>query len=73
MVAAAAQHAGLDVLDLLPAFVAAGKDFKDWWGTAYDSHPGGAAQVLAARTIANYFEEHKILADSTAGAGHCCP
>src|SRR5712692_9539420 len=73
MVAAAAQHAGLDVLDLLPAFVAAGKDFKDWWGTAYDSHPGGAAQVLAARTIANYLEEHKLLADSTAGAGRCRP
>jgi hypothetical protein len=65
MVAAAARSARLEVLDLLPTFLAAGKDLKDWWGTAYDSHPGGAAQLLAARAIAGYIQEHGLLADST--------
>jgi lysophospholipase L1-like esterase len=67
MVAAAARSARLEVLDLLPTFLTAGKDLKDWWGTAYDSHPGGAAQLLAARAIAGYIQDHRLLADSTTG------
>jgi len=70
-VAAAGRSAGLEVLDLLPTFAAAGKDFKEWWGTAYDSHPGGAAQVVAARAIAAYIEEHRLLSDSSRTAGGC--
>jgi lysophospholipase L1-like esterase len=65
MVAAAARTAGLEVLDLRPTFLAAGKDLKDWWGTAFDSHPGGAAQLLAARAIAKYIQEHGLLEDRT--------
>ena len=71
MVAAAGRSAGFQVLDLLPTFVAAGKDFKEWWGTAYDSHPGSDAQVVAAKAIASYIREHELLADSAPTAGHC--
>jgi len=73
MVAAAARKAGLEVLDLLPAFLSAGKDLKDWWGTAFDSHPGGAAQLLAARAIANYIQEHGLLAPSATRVSACGP
>jgi hypothetical protein len=51
----------------------AGKDFKEWWGTAYDSHPRSAAQLWAAATMANYFKEHRPLGDSTARAAQCRP
>jgi lysophospholipase L1-like esterase len=73
LVAAAGQQAGLEVLDLLPTFLAAGKDFKDWWGTAYDSHPGSGAQLLAARTIASYIKAHRLLPDSTPRVANCRP
>jgi lysophospholipase L1-like esterase len=72
-VAAAGRSAGLEVLDLLPAFLAAGKDLKEWWGTAYDSHPSGEAQLVAARAIAASVEEHRLLGDSTKRAGSCVP
>ncbi|HZE76303.1 MAG TPA: GDSL-type esterase/lipase family protein [Gemmatimonadales bacterium] len=71
MVAEAGRNAGFQVLDLLPTFLAAGKDLKEWWGTAYDSHPGSGAQLLAARTIASYLEQHRLLADSSARQGAC--
>lgn len=73
LVADAGRRAGFQVLDLLPTFVAAGKDFEHWWGTAYDSHPGGSAQALTARAIASYLEEHHLLADTSARAGYCGP
>jgi lysophospholipase L1-like esterase len=69
-VAAAGARAGFAVLDLLPTFLDQKRDFKDWWGTAYDSHPGGAAQVVAAKRIAAYIREHRLLAGS-AGANRC--
>ena len=72
-VAAAGRSAGLEVLDLLPPFLALGKDLKEWWGTAYDSHPGGAAQAVAAGAIATYIEEHRLLTDSSRTAGRCVP
>lgn len=71
LVAAAGRDAGMDVLDLLPAVVAAGKDFKEWWGTAYDSHPGGAAQALAAGAIARYIREHALLAPGARRSERC--
>jgi hypothetical protein len=70
-VAAAGREAGLEVLDLLPEFIAQGKDLKEWWGTAYDSHPGSAGQDLAAKAIAKYIDEHALLADSAARAAGC--
>ena len=73
LVADVGRRAGFEVPDLLPAFVAAGRDFEDWWGTAYDSHPGGAAQALTAMAIAGYLEEHRLLPDSSGGAGRCGP
>ena len=72
-VAAAAGSAGFDVLDLLPTFLSAGKDLKDWWGTAYDSHPGGTGQLLAAQAIANHIQQEGLLADSTAMRSRCRP
>lgn len=51
-VAATAADAGFRVIDLVPAFVAAGLDWHDWWATPYDGHPGPAAHRLAAATIA---------------------
>jgi lysophospholipase L1-like esterase len=72
-VAEAARGAGLDVLDLLPTFLAAGKDLKDWWGTAYDSHPGGAGQLLAASAIAAHIQERGFPADRGASGDRCRP
>lgn len=51
-VAATAVDAGFQVIDLVPAFVAAGRDWRDWWATPYDGHPSPAAHHLAATTIA---------------------
>jgi hypothetical protein len=50
-----------------------GSNFEDWWGTAYDSHPGRMAQALTARAIAGYLEEHRLLADSSGRTGRCGP
>jgi hypothetical protein len=71
LVAAAARKAGLEVLDLLPTFIAQGKDLKEWWGTAYDSHPSGAGQYLAAKAIAGYIDERGLLADSATRTVRC--
>jgi lysophospholipase L1-like esterase len=72
-VAAAGRSAGLEVFDLLPTFVAAskGRNWKSWWGTAYDSHPGSDAQLVAANAIAGFVQEHHLLADSSVRANHC--
>jgi hypothetical protein len=59
LVAAAGREVGMDLLP--PAFVVAARDFKEWWGTAYGSHPGGQAQALAADAIACYAREHTLL------------
>jgi len=73
MAAAAGRSAGLEVLDLLPAFAAAGqgRDWKEWWAAAYDGHPRGAAQLVAAKAVAAYIQSHRLLADSTGSAVRC--
>jgi lysophospholipase L1-like esterase len=75
MVAATGRRAGLEVLDLMPTFAAAGRgrDWKTWWGTAYDGHPGSQAQLVAANAIAAYIQGHRLLADSTRSASRCRP
>lgn len=45
----AAVGVGLRVLDLIPAFAAAGADWRGWWVTPFDSHPSEEAYALAAR------------------------
>lgn len=53
-VARMAKAAGLQVLDLAPAF--AGQRTKDLWVHACDHHPNGTAQSIAARAIAEWLE-----------------
>jgi len=65
-VAAAARNAGLEVLDLTPAFGASGREWRTWWGTSYDSHPGAEAQALAARTMAQFIKDHRLLESGVA-------
>jgi lysophospholipase L1-like esterase len=60
-VAAAAANAGLEVLDLTPAFVAAGGDWLRWWATPYDAHPSAEGHRLAAETIAAFIRERGLL------------
>jgi hypothetical protein len=70
-VAVLARDLGFEVLDLLPAFGAAYKEGREWWGTPYDSHPGAQAHLLAAGTIASYISEHELLADSLTREARC--
>lgn len=60
-IAREASAVGFHVLDLLPAFVAAGGDWSDWWATPWDRHPNPAAHALAARTIAEYLKAQDLL------------
>ena len=53
-VLAAAQEAGLHVLDLVPIFAAQGGDWRRWWAVPYEASPNSAAQAIAARALAEY-------------------
>lgn len=50
----AARRADLQVLDLVPTFVARGGNWRRWWATPYDAHPSPAAHAVAAETISNF-------------------
>ncbi len=52
-VAAYARGVGFRVLDLTYLFAEQGGDWRRWWATPYDSHPGVAAQAIMARAIAD--------------------
>lgn len=51
-VAEAAREAGLETLDLRPAFARENPEGRAWWALPCDAHPGVAAHRLAAREIA---------------------
>ncbi len=52
-VAAHAEAVGFHVLDLTVQFAERGGDWRRWWATPYDSHPGLAAHAAAAVAIAD--------------------
>jgi hypothetical protein len=58
-VAAAARAAGLDVLDLTPAF--AGEDGKRWWARPWDAHPNEEGHAVAAQEIGRAIEERGMI------------
>jgi lysophospholipase L1-like esterase len=55
-VAEAAQADGMEVLDLLPAFIAAARPPEAWWPLPCEALAGVEAQQLAARAIAARIE-----------------
>jgi len=61
MVGAFAREQGLLVLDLLPAFAAAGRPFESWWVNPADSHPGPEAYELVARTLGDVLLERGLI------------
>lgn len=63
-VGSAARDAGLQVLDLVPYFASEAADWKQWWATPYDSHPGVRAHAKAAEAVAGHIA---VLRDSLAG------
>ena len=65
-VAATARSAGLEVLDLAPAFAAEGGDWKRWWASPYDAHPNEAAHAVAAAAVARHLRQHPELAGTAA-------
>jgi lysophospholipase L1-like esterase len=70
-VAAAAEAAGLSVLDLTPVF--ASDDGKSWWATAWDAHPNAAAHDLAAREILRSLTERGLIPDVESELGRSAP
>jgi len=60
------RSSGFEVLDLLPAFAASGRPGESWWGTTYDTHPGGSAQLLAAETIAERLRTSPVFSSESA-------
>jgi len=66
-VAKEARSAGMDVLDLIPAFAGEGGDWKRWWATPYDSHPNEAAHAVAASAVARHLRERLLLAGAGPG------
>jgi lysophospholipase L1-like esterase len=55
-VAAVAQAAGFEVLDLVPAFADAGGDWRRFWGTPYDAHPNPEGHALAASALDGFLQ-----------------
>ncbi|HEX6105351.1 MAG TPA: SGNH/GDSL hydrolase family protein [Gemmatimonadales bacterium] len=53
-VADVAAAEGFDVLDITQAYADEGGDWRRWWATAYDRHPSAAADLVAARAIADH-------------------
>lgn len=51
-VLSAADSAGLETLDLTPAFGEGDRDIEFWWATPYDSHPGVEAHRRIGQSIA---------------------
>jgi hypothetical protein len=66
MVGSFAREQGLFVLDLLPAFVAAGRPFEQWWVDPNDAHPGPEAYALVARTLGDFLQESGLIDPRTA-------
>jgi lysophospholipase L1-like esterase len=66
-VAEQARAAGMDVLDLIPAFAAEGGDWKRWWASRYDSHPNEAGHAVAAAAVARHLRERPLLAGAASG------
>ncbi|HJR63430.1 MAG TPA: SGNH/GDSL hydrolase family protein [Gemmatimonadaceae bacterium] len=54
-----ASEAGLYVIDLAPVYAAQGGDWKRWWATPWDSHPGVEAHALTARVLAEYLRSER--------------
>jgi hypothetical protein len=61
-VRAAAESAGLGVLDLYDAFAAAGRPSEAWWTLPCEPKPGAEAQRLAAHAIHEAIAERGLLA-----------
>lgn len=61
-VASAGKKAGLLVIDLLPTFIAQGKDFKHWRALHNrDSHPNEMANQLVADRLSEFIIQNNLL------------
>lgn len=61
-VAKAAADAGVETIDLIPEFAAAGRDWRSWWVMPFDSHPNVDAHFLTAHAVAEYLAKRGWLA-----------
>jgi lysophospholipase L1-like esterase len=55
-VAHVARAAGMQILDVTPAFVAEGGDWQRWWVTPFDGHPNTEGHAIIARYIAGVLD-----------------
>ncbi len=60
-VAAAAQEAGLPVLDLRPVYARFGRSGRSWWALPCDAHPSVEGHRVAGEAIAKKIEELGVL------------
>ena len=59
-----AKRAGFHVVDLIPEFVTrSDDDWRTWWATPYDSHPGPAAHAVVAAAIAQLVSDRSWLTE----------
>lgn len=75
-VAREATRDGFRVFDLTPVFEAQGGDWRRWWATPYDGHPGPAADAIAADAVYGYLVQNQLMrfgAPSDQRAGRSTP
>jgi hypothetical protein len=61
MVVTVGRKAGMDVVDLVPVYGAAGGDWRRWWASPHDPHPNPEGHALAARALAARIRERGYL------------
>jgi hypothetical protein len=61
MVVTAGRQVGMDVVDLVSVYGAAGGDWQRWWASPYDPHPNAEGHALAARALAAHIRERGYL------------
>ncbi|MGH7517816.1 MAG: SGNH/GDSL hydrolase family protein [Gemmatimonadales bacterium] len=61
MVVTVGRKAGMEVVDLVSVYGAAGGDWRRWWASSYDPHPNPEGHALAARALAAHIRERGFL------------